>query len=331
MQQPTSLFPQIFDAIDKADRVLLVSDAKPDGDSVGSTTAMLTWMRRERKNVMAFSIVPIPRSLLYLDGAHEITSDPSVFKQPYDLVLTFDASDPRRSGITALRPLIPSHPPLVVFDHHATNERYGDTNIILTDACATAEVVYRFFEACNVPIDDRMATSLLTGICTDTSCFHNGGTSVKGMEAAGRLFAYGARYGDILRHLIHDKSVDHLRLWGLALSRLNHHPTFDLVSTFFLLQDTSGHPNDEATDGVANFLHAVCGGADAILVLKEIPDGQIRGSLRSIRRDISGIAKAFGGGGHKKAAGFTITGRLDEQAERTRLLDKISQTGTLAI
>lgn len=317
------MLSRVFEAIRKAERILLVSDAKPDGDSVGSLTAMLAWLRRERKAVTSFSIVPIPRSLLYLDGAHDVTSDPTVFKQPYDLILTFDASDPRRSGIIALRPLIPTHPPLVVFDHHATNERYGDINIVFTDACATAEVVYHFFEACGIRIDDRMATSLLTGICTDTSCFSNGGTNAKGMGVAGRLFACGARHGDILRHLIRDKSVDHLRLWGLALSRLNFHPTFDLVSTYFLLRDSDKYLHDEATEGVSNFLHAVCGEADAILVLKEMPDGKVRGSLRSVNRDISKIAKIFGGGGHKKAAGFTVSGRIDDQRDRVRLVDAI--------
>ncbi len=331
INQQAAAFTRAFEAIQKAERVLLVSDVKPDGDSIGSVTAMLAWLKREGKTADAFSITPVPKTLLFLDGAHDITSDASVFLRPYDLVMTFDASDPRRSGVSTHHPRIPTHPPLVVFDHHATNERYGDINIVITDACATAEVVYRFFEARGVRVDDRMATSLLTGICMDTNSFSNGGTTIKGMEAAGKLFACGARHTDILRHLIRDKNVDHLRLWGFALTRLQEHPTFDLVSTYFLLKDSGGRLNDEATDGVSNFLHALCGGADAILVLKEVPDGHVRGSLRSVSRDISKIAKAFGGGGHKKAAGFTVAGRLENPNERAALIERVIQTGAQTV
>lgn len=305
-------FGRIAGLIQVAERVLLVADGKPDGDSIGSSTAMYTWLKREGKPVEIFCANPIPSTLLYLDGAHDVTNDPGVFKQPFDLIITFDASDVRHAGIENLLPQLPLPYQLVVIDHHATNTRYGHLNAIWTDACSTAELVYQFFTLLGIEIDSKMATSLLTGILTDTSCFSNAGTTAPGMEAAGHLCALGARQPEILRQLVQNKSMPTLKLWGLALSRLHYNEELDLTSTYFLQEDLRTVPDadEESMEGLSNFLNATCGNSDAMLVLREMPHRMIKGSLRSVKRDISKLAKLLGGGGHKKAAGFTVAGRI---------------------
>jgi phosphoesterase RecJ-like protein len=327
MASPTPVFTQILGLIHKAERILVVADGSPDGDSIGSTSAFLNWLLREGKNVTAFCKEKLPRALLYLDGSHRFTNDPHVFDQAYDLILTFDAGDLRHCGIDTLLPHVPKTYTLVVFDHHNTNERFGDVNAVFTDACSTCEVVYRFFVELGIEIDDRMATSLLTGINTDTGSFQNSGTTVKGMDAAGHLVACGARHPDILRNLIKNKSVDGLKLWGLGLERLVHVPELDLAVTYFCKEDLTKPGSDEAIDGVSNFLQSSCAGADAILVLKEKPDGTIRGSMRSLNRDISILCKKMGGGGHKKAAGFSVSGPLELKNGRPALIETISNHG----
>lgn len=278
---------------------------------------MLNWLKREGKEVKAFCKEKLPSSLFFLDGAHEFSNDPALFEQSYDLIMTFDASDLKHCGIDTLLPKLPKGYAFIMFDHHNTNEGFGQINVLLKDACSTCEVISRFFEEMKVQVDDRMATSLLTGIFTDTSNFSNGGTTVKGMEAASHLVQCGARQSDIIQHLIKNKSIDGLKLWGLALSRLQHHKELDLVSTYFLLEDLKSPADEEAVDGMSNFLNAMCGGCDTVLVLKEIPNDKIKGSLRSVSRDISKVAKLFGGGGHKKASGFVIKGRI--QAENGKM------------
>lgn len=321
MDSTTHTFGKIHDMIRKADRILLVSDGKPDGDSIGSTTAMLNWLLREGKDVEAFSIEKIPSSLLFLDNVHRITNDADLFTKHFDLVITFDASDPARSGITANLPRLPKPPHVVVFDHHVTNPLYGDTNVVLTDACSTCEIVYRFFDEHGVHIDDRMATSLLTGITTDTSSFSNPATNFAGMEAASKLFQAGARHTDVVKHLVKNKSVDGLKLWGLALSRLTHDKERDMATTYFLREDLKSPGAEEAVEGLSNFLQFVCGDCDATFVLREREDGTVRGSLRSVSRDISKIAQQYGGGGHKKAAGFTTKGRIEVTPEGPKIVD----------
>ncbi len=314
------VFRRIHALLEKAERILLVADGKPDGDSIGSTAAMALWLKQEKKQVRTFCALSIPSPLSYVNEAHDFTNDPAIFHEPFDLVITFDAGDLRHCGIEQLLPQIPSAFQLVVFDHHATNTRYGQVNAVWTDACSTAELVYQFFIHEQIPIDSGMATSLLTGILYDTSSFSNAATTSSGMEAAAHLCALGARHPEILRRLVKNKSVPGLRLWGLALARLQKHTKLDLTWTYFLQEDLHGEGKDEeALEGVSNFLNAVCGGSDTFLVLREMRDGTIRGSLRSVGRDISQVAKLFGGGGHKKAAGFTVRGRLREENGRVRI------------
>lgn len=311
MASQTPVFTKILPLIQKAERILLISDGRPDGDSIGSSSGMLNWLLSEGKDVTAFCAEPIPRNLRYLDNVHRFTNDPRTFDQAYDLIMTFDAGDLRHCGIEELLPKAPKTYTLVVFDHHNTNERFGDINAVFTEACSTCEVVYRFFEELNIAIDHKMATSLLTGINTDTGSFSNGGTTIKGMEAAVHLFRCGARHMDIVQNLIRNKSVEGLKLWGLALSRLQHNPKLDLVTTYFLLEDLTAPGSEESVEGMSNFLGAACGGCDTILVLKEAPGGKIKGSMRSLNRDISKVAKLLGGGGHKKASGFMVNGKIE--------------------
>jgi phosphoesterase RecJ-like protein len=318
MDTLSHLFGRANEAIRHADRVLLIAHKKPDGDTLGSSSAVLNWLIREGKTPTAFCAdLPSP-SFRYLDNIHLYTNDPQVFDAAYDLVIVFDSGDLRYAGVHEHFTRLPAGHTLLNIDHHVTNERYGHLNIVIPDASSTAEIVYRFFEENSITLDDRMATSLLTGLYTDTSNFSNAATTPFAIEAASKLMAAGARHLDILRHLLHDKPIDVLRIWGILLSRLRHNPKLDVASTYLLRNDVGGGPTDIA-DGLANFLNGVVGGTDTLMVLRELPNGQVRGSFRSVKRDISKLAKLFGGGGHKKAAGFTVTGRIQETPEGPRI------------
>ena len=93
-----------------------------------------------------------------------------------------------------------------------------------------------------------------------------------------------------------------------------------MVSTYFLLEDLQTPGADEAIEGVSNFLNGVCGNADTIMTLREVPGGKIKGSFRSVRRDISKLAQVLGGGGHKKAAGFTVYGKIEVMDGRPHIV-----------
>jgi len=299
---------RLFQAVRKSDRVLLVAHKKPDGDALGASSAFLNWCLREGKDATMFCAdLPSP-TFRYLNQIHRYTDDPAVFERPYDLVIVFDSGDLKYAGVDELIPKLPEGYLLVDIDHHRTNKGYGDLNIV-EYISSTSEIVYRFFSENDITIDEGMATSLLTGLCSDTSNFSNPLTSDTALHAASELVKHGGRFNDILRYVWHNKSFDSLKLWGTLLSRLHYDKTYDVASTYLRNEDLKNMP-DEMAEGMVNFLSGVVREADTILLLKDQGDGWVKGSFRGSERDVSSVAKLMGGGGHKGAAGFTIQGQL---------------------
>ena len=319
MSSPTHLFGRVHEAIRSSERILLVAHKKPDGDTLGASSSFLNWLIREGKDVTIFCLDAPAPAFRYLDNVHRYTSDPSVFDKQYDTVIVFDSGDLRYCGVDQFVPRLPPGYLLVNFDHHVTNNFFGHINIVLTDASSTAEIVQRFYEENKIFVDPRMATSVLTGLLTDTGSFSNAATNPKAVEAASKMLSSGARLNDINHHLLYDKTIPALRIWGTMLSRLSYNAKYDVVSTYMKLEDLDGVPN-EVVDGAANFLNAVTGNTDTIMMIRELPNGTVKGSFRSVTRDISKVAKLIGGGGHKKAAGFTAHGRIEVTAEGPRVV-----------
>lgn len=321
-------FGDFHEALTNSQRILVVGDGRPDGDSLGASTAMYLWLKRENKKTKLYCVTPPPSGFLYLDGLAEQTQDATIFTEPWDMVITLDTGGLKHCGIDEHLKRIPSKYLLVDIDHHNTNDLFGDINLVDTSACSTCEVVFRYFEFARIPLNDKIATSLLTGLCTDTSHFSNAGTNSKSLSAASVCLGNGARHTDILKSVVHNKTITGLKLWGLALERLHHEPHLDLAITYFHLEDIQRTPNgDEAIAGISNFLNAYLANIDTVIVLHEKTDGNVKASVRSLGRDISILCQKLGGGGHKKASGFQFPGKIEVTNGRPNILDKISTLG----
>lgn len=314
------LFNTMHEAIHQAGRILLVAHKKPDGDTLGSSSSVLNWLIREGKDVTIFCADAPPEAFHFIDSIHRYSNDPTVFEQNYDLIIVFDSGDLHYCGIDQHIVKTPPGYFLINVDHHGTNTHFGDVNIVMTEASSTAEVIYRFFNARQIHIDHRMATSLLTGLFTDTNSFTNAATNPIAVDAFSKLIAAGGRHQDIKKHLLFDKNVDSLKIWGILLSRLRHNKTYDVVTTYLLLKDAE-HVGTDIIEGVSNFLNEVTTGTDTILFLRELPDNKIKGSFRSVKRNVASVAKLMGGGGHNKAAGFTVNGHIEETAKGPRIVN----------
>lgn len=312
-------FGKFYEALRTSKRVLLVAHQKPDGDTTGSSSSILNYLLREGKEVNAFCVDPIASTFQYIDNVYRYTIDPNVFDEHYDLVIIFDSGDLKYCGVHEHVLRLPKGYTMINIDHHVTNTQFGHINIVLTDASSTAEVIFRLLEAGNIHIDHKMATSILTGLLTDTSNFSNAATTKISMEAAGKLLGAGARYTEILQNIWHNKSIDSLKLWGTLLSRLSYNKTYDVATTYMLTSDIVDVSADVA-DGMSNFLQNVVKNIDTVLVLRELPGNLIKGSFRSVGRDVSKIAKLLGGGGHKKAAGFTVKGQIEVMSQGVRIV-----------
>ncbi len=303
-----------YDAITHASRVLIVSHPKPDGDTLGAASAMVNFCRAHNIPADVFCLDEIPEQYSYMPGTEHYACDPTIFSScSHDVLAVFDAGDLRYAGIVDLIASMPTKPRIINFDHHATNELFGEVNVVNVKASSTAEVVYDFFQENNIEVSREMSVCLLTGILTDTGVFSNAATTWTSLEAASDLLRRGAKIQEVSKKLIQNKTVPALRLWGTALARLKHNRETGHASTAVFIKDLAEESvDDEHVDGISNFLNSVLD-VKVVLVLKEMPDGKVKGSYRTTGDiDVSALAKALGGGGHKKAAGFTVVGRIKE-------------------
>ena len=302
------LYRQIRQLIDSADHVLLLTDERIDGDTLGSTLGMAHVLRAMGKEVSVYSPKELPDMFRFLPGQEAIIRDPSIFSdETIDLVMIFDCSDGEYIHERDKIPAMKRRVPLAAFDHHATNPRYGTVNLIEEDAASTADVVWRFVKSQKLPMDEKAAQCILTGICHDTQTFSTSNTTAACLDAAHELSAYGAKLQEIVRETMMNKSVETLRLWGLAFERLHHNPEFNAVCTALTQKDLEDlNVTTTDTKHMINFLNAMLDEVDVIIVLKETDDGAVKGSLRSHKRDVAKIAEKYGGGGHRRASGFKI-------------------------
>lgn len=300
-----------------AENILLVSHKNPDGDALSSGCALMQYLRQIDKNHTAYCATPISQNFNFLPHAEYYTTNPRILiDERFDLVIVLDSGDLLYAGLDEFLKNLDYSPVIVNIDHHATNEFFGHHNLVLSHAASTTEVLYNFFKINKIALDKYIATCLLTGIITDTGYFSNPATTAQSLKIAAELLRLGGNLNLIKGWTLKNRSVRGLKVWGQVLSRLYKNETYDIVSTILTADDTQGQESagtDEEVEGIANFLNNL-GEGKIVLLLKDKGDGIIKASLRTTdpQIDLSALAKMFGGGGHAKAAGFSVKGKLAE-------------------
>ena len=232
----------------------------------------------------------------------------------YDLIIVLDSPDldrlgPLYEGQTSLF----YETPVINLDHHAGNDFFGKINWVDLTATSTAEILVSLMEslAREKPlIDEDIATSLLTGIITDTGSFQNANTTPKSLTVAAQLVAAGGRQQEIIRHIFKTKPLTTLKLWGRVLESVKRDTENHFIWAKVLRTDfTETGAGENETSGVIDELLKSAPEIDFALLLVERQDS-LHGSLRAVTAgtDVSAIAKLFGGGGHEAAAAFQIPG-----------------------
>lgn len=310
----------ILQEIKKAEKILIISHQKPDGDTLGANLALRKYLANLGKDVHSFCDSEIPDYLKFLPGSHLVSHDHLLFTKKFDLVITVDCATIQLTAAEQLLEIMPPHL-LINIDHHSSNPEYADLNLVLTEASSTAEVIYRLLADWQITFDQEIATNLACGLITDTSGFKNPATSYSALNIAAKLFQHGANLHQLLKITNRSQNIDHLILWGRALERLQKVEKYNLVFTYLTQADLVETNNDEsAIGGISNFLHILKEG-QIILVLTESKNNMIKGSLRTTSEiDVAKIAQIFGGGGHKKAAGFSLPGRLEYVNNRLKVV-----------
>ena len=305
---------QIHTHLLNARHPVFISDERIDGDSLGSALALADYLAQQGKIVPVYVASSIPEQYQRLPRIHQCTMDQKIFEHPeIDVVVVFDCSD--ALFVQKLLEQVPSNPVVINIDHHKTNSRYGHVNQVIVDAPATAAVIHQFFETNQILPSRNAATCLLTGLCFDTTAFSNSATNERALDAASKLLLQGARIQDVIQAMFHNRSISALRVWGLALERLEEDSKQGMITTYLTRKDIEGnHVTDDEIDVLSNFLNLVAD-TDTLFVLRETKMGGIKVSMRSRTQDVSKIASAFGGGGHAKAAGHASPAITAEPAQ----------------
>ncbi|PIS04910.1 MAG: hypothetical protein COT81_04025 [Candidatus Buchananbacteria bacterium CG10_big_fil_rev_8_21_14_0_10_42_9] len=307
--------PKIKKAIEGAKKILIVSHQKPDGDTLGSASALLAYLKSQNRDCLGFCVSPVPQNYNYLPHMDSFTTSRQTAKNfNPDLTMVVDSGDLDYAGAKDVVTSILEPHILVNIDHHKTNTGFGDINCVDVEAASTTEIVLRLFQQMGIKVSDEMAVGCLTGIITDTNSFTNPNTRAETLNSAGDLLSAGATITTVNNQLIKNKDLKTLKVWGKILSRLTYDPETKMASTAVFLSDLDeAQIDDEAVDGVANFLNSL-GDVKVALVLKEMPGGMVKGSFRTNDdfTDVSELAKLLGGGGHKKAAGFSLPGKITQ-------------------
>jgi bifunctional oligoribonuclease and PAP phosphatase NrnA len=307
-------------AIEGALGVALACHVTPDGDALGSTLALHLALRAAGRVSVAsfpepFVVGPHYR---YLPGLDTLTS-PDHFPVEPEVMVTFDCGSMGRLGELS-RPAQAAHE-LVVVDHHVSNDRYGTINVVDGNVAASAVIAYRLIVRLGLPLDRDTAICLYTGIVCDTGRFQYESTTPEVFEIAGRLASYDLPIPSMSRSLFEEHRFSYLRLLGEVLGQAVLEPEHGFVWAVIDQDHLARHGvSYEETEGLIDIVRRTAE-ADVACVCKQAHDGTWRISLRSVgATDVSQIASANGGGGHKYAAGFSAAGPPDEIVGKIRAL-----------
>ncbi|WP_352244338.1 bifunctional oligoribonuclease/PAP phosphatase NrnA [Microtetraspora sp. NBRC 13810] len=314
---PESAWARAVGLISAAPEVALACHVSPDADALGSMLAAGRALTGLGKKVVASfgdRRFVVPRLLRFLPG-QELLVEPAGYPAAPEVMITFDASTTARLGL--LNRNAARARELIVMDHHPSNEGFGTMSLIDPAAAATAVLVEELLRRLGVPLDRDIAMCLYAGLVTDTGSFRHASTTPAAHAMAARLIATGLRTDEIARELWDRSPFGYLKVLGLALDRVALERDavhgLGLVWTFVPRLDRAayGLPYAEV-EGMIDVIRRA-DEAEVAVVLKEDDDGAWQVSTRSKGAvDMSRVCTAFGGGGHRMAAGYTSLLTVEE-------------------
>jgi bifunctional oligoribonuclease and PAP phosphatase NrnA len=302
-------YKQAAKIINSSGRILVISHRKPDADTLGSAIALRLYLETLGKQVTLACIDKPSKDFSFLPLIDEYVKEFDL--DDFDLIIIVDAGASYLTDFHLKYSNLFESLPIINIDHHASNDNFGLINIVDPLAPSATVIVYRMLKNLEVDIDSNIATCLLAGIYGDTGGFMHSNTTKEVYEISASLMQNGADVKAISTSLFASKSVRALRLWGKVLEGAQI--TDDNVVMSVLKDEdfeaVGSDPN--YLTGVVDYLNMVPDTKFAVL-LNEDRQGNVKGSFRTRNDDIdlSKVAAVFGGGGHPKASGFKLPGKL---------------------
>ena len=294
--------------IDQAGKIVILGHVNPDGDCVGSCLAVYNYIKEwDSTKAVTVRLERAPSKFSYLSGFDAIETEAG--EETYDLCICLDSSDEERLG--DFKSCFDRSAKTICIDHHITNRGYAQENVIDGHASSACEVVYGQLDESR--ISKRVAECIYTGIIHDTGVFKYSNTSRKTMEIAGKMMEKGIDFGTIIDGSFYKKTYVQSQILGRALLEsitfLDGRCIFSVVRKKDM--DFYGVEKSDL-DGIVDQLRVI-DGIECAIFLYETGIHQFKVSLRSNSIvDVSRIAAYFGGGGHVRAAGCTMSGSVHD-------------------
>lgn len=297
-----------------AERIHCICHRNPDGDAAGAVLGMGLLLEQifSGKSVSMHSVDGIPTTLAFLPAAARISESLSV--QEGDVVVFLDCAEPKLTDYHLSHPaLFNGTIPSIVIDHHPSNTRFGTVHLIDCDAASSCEIVVALADLLGWVLTPDIATCLLTGVYTDTGGLLHSNTSAAVYRTVARLLRAGARRQEIVQAVFRTAKVSTLRLWGRVLENIDLTNEGVVVAAVRESDFRATGASYPELTGAIDYVNAVPGMRFSMILSERA--GAVKGSLRTLRDDVdvSAMAGKFKGGGHRKAAGFSVLGSLKQE------------------
>ncbi|MEO5719849.1 MAG: bifunctional oligoribonuclease/PAP phosphatase NrnA [Chthoniobacterales bacterium] len=310
-------FAEIATALRAAQKIVVISHVRPDGDAFGSQLALGLSLRELGKDVTLWNEDGLLEKYSFLPGG-ELLAKPPAEPQAFDLAVALDTATQMRLG-TALAAVKTDW--WINIDHHISNPRYGNLVHIDSNAPATGQILFELITSQDLPMNQPIAENLFVAISTDTGSFQYPSTTARTFEIGGALLRRGVKVGRINQLLYESYPRRRVELLRALLGTMRFEGEGRIACFSLSLQvakELGVLPEDN--EGLIDHLRAIEGVVVAIF-FEELQEGKVRVSMRSKSEtaDVSAICQLFGGGGHKLAAGARLRGTLAEA--ETKILE----------
>jgi phosphoesterase RecJ-like protein len=297
--------------IEEAVNILVVSHHDPDGDALGSSLGLSLFLNSIEKKTTVYNRDKCPEYLNFIDSSNLVNSIENI-SDDIDLILLLDLNDFERTGEDMSIYLKNTQTDIIVIDHHENPKIKTNFSLIDSNSSSTGILIYNLILSFGQPINNLIATLLLTTIITDTSSFRNSNTNSEALRVASELINLGANMQLINSSLLNERSLNKLLLEKEIL--LNHEFYSDihtLISFCTTENYKSTNTTKEQSEGIANFLlnHKE---VKIGIFIRQISKNSWKVSMRTDGFiNLSLLANKFDGGGHKNASGFSFDGNID--------------------
>jgi phosphoesterase RecJ-like protein len=319
-RETNKMMDGIIETIRSGCSFVLTTHVNPEGDAIGSEVALALALEKMGKEVLIVNQDPVPYFLKFLEGTERIRNDDPGGE--YDVGVLLDCGSPERSG-TACE-VINRCNTVICIDHHLTNGGYGHHSYIDPDASSTGELIYRLLKTMDFSFDRSIANALWVAIATDTGWFRYSNTTAAALEVARDLIDKGAVPWVVSESMCENEPPERLILLSRVLSTLEIVEDGKIASITIprkYMEDLRA--NNDFLEGFINYPRSIRGVMVAVS-FREDGSGAVKVSMRAKgSADVVKVAIHFGGGGHRKAAGFVISG--DVSAVKKKTYTKIAE------